>query len=372
MIEQSQERTWREILRLRSDEFYALYSADDMLLTKRVGGALWVVGMVVALLALPLAPPDRSTLGDAGWPLAVALVVCGGIGAFWLLRWPARVSPNALLANAYATIVLVAILMWLSDTPSVYAELLLLATLFVAGVHPPRRVVVYLGAVTLALATPLLYESGGVAGAELIVSVVVWGGVSLAASLIIARMRIQRAGLRLAGDQARNQARVDSLTGLGNRRAFDEALLAASERARRNETPLSVIVADLDSFKSLNDRHGLPIGDRYLREVAEVLGEVSRAPDRCFRWGGDEFVIVADVDRPGALKLGARLGAAVAERCRRPDGEPLRLHIGAAQLGPDGDDPEALLVAASLALKPAQPTAAEGGDQAADDDLAPA
>ncbi len=96
---------------------------------------------------------------------------------------------------------------------------------------------------------------------------------------------------------------MDPLTGLGNRRAFDEALAAATLRSSRTHTDLSVIVADLDSFKAINDAYGLPAGDRCLREVARAIDDAVRQPDSSFRWGGDEFVVVADVDQAGAQGL---------------------------------------------------------------------
>jgi diguanylate cyclase (GGDEF)-like protein len=87
------------------------------------------------------------------------------------------------------------------------------------------------------------------------------------------------------------QSRHDALTGLLNRRAFEERLPVELARASRQEQPLALCLLDLDGFKGVNDRLGHPAGDEVLRGVARVLGE-SRVSDDCFRIGGDEFAIL--------------------------------------------------------------------------------
>ena len=106
------------------------------------------------------------------------------------------------------------------------------------------------------------------------------------------------------------QARVDGLTGLWNRRPCEEELKKEVVRAKRLGDPLAVIVADLDDFKAVNDKHGHPTGDKVLREFAEALKASVREIDVASRWGGEEFVVVL----PGTDEAG---GAHVAERVRR-------------------------------------------------------
>jgi diguanylate cyclase (GGDEF)-like protein len=86
-------------------------------------------------------------------------------------------------------------------------------------------------------------------------------------------------------------SRRDALTGLHNRRAFEERLPTELARAARSERPLALVLFDLDGFKGVNDRLGHPAGDEVLRAVARILDE-SRAADDCFRIGGDEFAIL--------------------------------------------------------------------------------
>lgn len=95
---------------------------------------------------------------------------------------------------------------------------------------------------------------------------------------------------RLYEDAVRT-SRIDSLTGLGNRRALDETLEAELARHQRYGTRLTICLMDLDGFKAINDTHGHQTGDRVLQQVAEQLKTV-RGADSAFRLGGDEFAIV--------------------------------------------------------------------------------
>jgi diguanylate cyclase (GGDEF)-like protein len=111
------------------------------------------------------------------------------------------------------------------------------------------------------------------------------------------------------------QALVDGLTGLANRRACEDALSHEIARAGRLGTPLSVVVADLDDFKAVNDAHGHAAGDDVLREFASVLRRTLRESDVAGRWGGEEFVILLPgTEAEGGVQLAERVRAALAER----------------------------------------------------------
>ncbi|MDB5960040.1 MAG: diguanylate cyclase [Massilia sp.] len=89
-------------------------------------------------------------------------------------------------------------------------------------------------------------------------------------------------------------ARVDSLTGIGNRRMFVEALHQAIERSRRHGAPLALAYLDIDLFKKINDTHGHAVGDEVLKEFAQRLQASVRASDTVARLSGDEFVVIID------------------------------------------------------------------------------
>jgi diguanylate cyclase (GGDEF)-like protein len=103
-----------------------------------------------------------------------------------------------------------------------------------------------------------------------------------------------RAGLRIAGLQRRlmDLSTTDVLTGVGNRRAFDQALIARFEQARRYGSEFSLVLIDVDHFKNINDTRGHPAGDEVLRLVGGVLRERTRSSDLVARYGGVEFAIL--------------------------------------------------------------------------------
>src|SRR5206468_5093915 len=132
---------------------------------------------------------------------------------------------------------------------------------------------------------------------------------SLAAHAVVALENARLHGM------VERQALVDGLTGLANRRAASHALHAEAARAPRLETPLSVVLADLDGFKDVNDAHGHAVGDEALRVFAEVLRETLRESDVAGRWGGEEFLLLLPgADEEGAAQLAERVRSGLAAR----------------------------------------------------------
>jgi diguanylate cyclase (GGDEF)-like protein len=148
-----------------------------------------------------------------------------------------------------------------------------------------------------------------------------------------------------------DRATRDSLTGLTNRRAYHERIERELERARRHGLPLTVVLADIDGFKALNDAFGHRFGDQALCDFADLCQEELRSADLISRVGGEEFAIVLPhVDEPTALVTAERLRRAVRERLRAPDGRPLSASFGIASYPTHGSDPEVLLDHADQAM----------------------
>lgn len=110
------------------------------------------------------------------------------------------------------------------------------------------------------------------------------------------------------------KAHRDPLTSLGNRLAMNAAIRREASRANRHNSPLSILMIDIDHFKSINDTHGHAAGDRVIASVAEVLKNTSREADNAFRYGGEEFVVLLDgTDSAGAHVAAERIRQSVAK-----------------------------------------------------------
>jgi diguanylate cyclase (GGDEF)-like protein len=146
----------------------------------------------------------------------------------------------------------------------------------------------------------------------------------------------------------------DQLTGLLNRRFFDEAVETAYAAAERAGTELSLIVLDLDRFSEVNNQHGHAVGDAVLKRVARAMVSSVRTSDIVARYGGEEFVVIAPAsNRDDAVRLAERIRAAVAADSHRPiDGltVPLTISAGVASRIGDETDGRALFRAADSAL----------------------
>lgn len=150
--------------------------------------------------------------------------------------------------------------------------------------------------------------------------------------------------LKELNDSLQKVSRTDALTGLPNRRAMVEELHSEMARARREGSPMAVLMTDLDHFKAVNDTRGHEAGDKVLQALAQALRGALRAYDVCARWGGDEFlVLLPGTDVSGAQDVGAKLRNAI-EALAIPAGEGQRLglSVGVAVLKPDESADELL------------------------------
>src|SRR5881392_2845042 len=175
------------------------------------------------------------------------------------------------------------------------------------------------------------------------------------ALLVLVALAFARPILNTLGDFRRvaSQAATDSLTGLANRRSFDDELALEWRRAERVGDPLALVLVDLDNFKSINDELGHQAGDAVLRRVAAILDSGARNADLAARYGGEEFALLApETDLLGATKLADRLRADLeAATLQLPDGEELSVtaSFGVAVMG-TLERPEQLIAAADEAL----------------------
>jgi diguanylate cyclase (GGDEF)-like protein len=326
------------------------YRGADLDIVRRITAAAAFLTAFLAALLSPLSLAD-SPAREAAWPILVVLVGGGVLVGLRLLRTE-ELRPNMALAVHYSGLCAVASFVWLSDgSESPYATLFLIWMALAGASHPPRRTFVLIVAASGLALLPLAYDNwSGVFVGDMILRLLIWSALTLMACVWTTQVRMQRANLTEGEEEARRQARADALTGLGNRRAFDERLDREIEHALATGNPLSVVVSDLDGFKQINDSWGHVNGDEVLRTAAAAMRAALRDQDACYRWGGDEFaVLLPGVHQDTAERVAERVAASVVASCTRPDGEPQTLAWGTAELTPEMKASD-LLASADLAL----------------------
>jgi len=164
--------------------------------------------------------------------------------------------------------------------------------------------------------------------------------------------------LKVQSSQLLDAANRDALTGVGNRRRFDSALQELVYQSRQKNTPLSLLIIDVDHFKSYNDFYGHPKGDECLKQIAQALqlGLRQDSIDSLCRYGGEEFaILLPDVDRETAFNVAERLriqieGSRLENRALAKS-PYITVSIGVSTLHPDSPQPvQALVTTADLAL----------------------
>jgi diguanylate cyclase (GGDEF)-like protein/putative nucleotidyltransferase with HDIG domain len=154
--------------------------------------------------------------------------------------------------------------------------------------------------------------------------------------------------------QTKSNALTDSLTGFPNARALHVRFEQEVSRARRNNKPFQVVMLDLDDFKKVNDTFGHKIGDRVLREVANLIQSQLREYDFLARYAGDEFVaLLPDLTVQQVDELRTRIESVVrgfSLRVRAQTRANVGISIGASVFGPDGETLDQLLIAADQAM----------------------
>lgn len=344
--------------------------------------SLYQVAIAFALVVTVVSWITREpgdTIVARGYP-AVGLVLLGLLVALRTVRarlWPLEVTMLAVLA----TVILGRLFWHLHLSGFALDDRLLIlagahywsvgALIVGAFVMLDRRGGVVSGVLVLIASVGMLaaavWRELGVAGtlpADAILYLVrVHGFLALLLVLVTAvaglREQLHRALARV--EALDEQATTDATTGLANRWVAQEALVRARAGSRRTGRPVSVVLMDLDRFKSVNDRFGHAVGDEVLQVVGEQLMEQVREADLVARWGGEEFLLILpNTHRAEAAWLAERCRAAIA--AAEPAGVPMTATFGVAELTPD-EDLDSLLHRADEVLYAAK---AAGRDQVAE------
>lgn len=312
----------------------------------RISGVLWMIAAAVGVLGLYL--PGTETAG-AGWVLGLSAgVFAYGLGsAVGWIPWD-RASMTALAVGMVLTIPIVGLGLYLTGGGISYIQPLLVGSLlYAAFFFPPRWAWPLSIELILCAGTPLLYDPQAIDDSFLPRYLALVAGYLGATWVMVGLKR------RLGAAEAvqRDIANRDPLTGIANRRRFDSLLqreLAARShpagRRGADDSPLALLLLDLDDFKGINDRFGHQAGDAVLRDAAERVQSILRSADTLARIGGDEFAIVA----PGAQGENVRrLAASVAAAVRGQDPDRSApapsASVGWAVFPADGRDFETLM-----------------------------
>ena len=174
---------------------------------------------------------------------------------------------------------------------------------------------------------------------------------------IARKLELERcqAEMTLVNEQLRQLSVTDALTGLRNRRSFEERLAMEFSVARRRKRQLAVLLLDIDNFKRINDQRGHAAGDEVLRQLSMILRSTVRLPDMVARYGGEEFVVLLpESDAKGALGFARRL----MDRMRKEiwDEEPVTISIGVGTLAPELTEGSEMVQRADEALYTAKRT----------------
>src|SRR5579859_7174883 len=163
---------------------------------------------------------------------------------------------------------------------------------------------------------------------------------------LVARVRVHyrvkalQDQLREANNRLETLAVTDGLTGLFNRRYFDDLLLSEIRRTLRYKAPVSLILLDVDHFKHVNDTYGHPMGDHVLRNLGRLLTSKVRTTDVCARFGGEEMaVILPATNITGALDLAERLRVLIAQTPHSLGGSTIHKTASFGVSSFDGSDP---------------------------------
>ena len=244
----------------------------------------WVGSGVLAFLLLPLLPGADSLanlLAGLLLPISVAFAL--------LPRWERHPAWMQALP-CLVPFVMIGLVRGSTESPiAAYSPVVLLPVYWFAlyGTRPELLISVICVGITYAIPSPAL-SSDGYPATEAIAALL-WMAIAGIAGFTLRELVRQR---ELLATRLQHTARTDALTGLPNRRAWDEELAREILHAARTETPLCVALLDLDFFKQFNDLNGHPAGDSHLKEAASLWRERLRSADLVARYGGEEFAVL--------------------------------------------------------------------------------
>ncbi|MCW3010528.1 MAG: diguanylate cyclase [Solirubrobacterales bacterium] len=294
----------------------------------RFVAVLHLAGCGLGLASMLLPQP----VGQDDWKIYVVLAATFLVGAGLLVPRSRDRDPQLLLflSLAASTVLITAGIHASGRMTSVYA-------MFYVGMAPVafsslgrRAALTQVALVALAYGALMLHDPPAGAAERWLVTVGTVLGVGLIVGVMRRRVERLLAELSASAERLAEAACTDPLTGLMNRRGFEERVTHELARMRRGGATSTLVLCDLDRFKDVNDLLGHPAGDAVLRRVADVARDRSRGGDVIARLGGAEFgLLLPATDEAGALEVAERLRRAIARACAA-DGISLTSSAGIA------------------------------------------
>jgi diguanylate cyclase (GGDEF)-like protein len=325
----------------------------------RISGILWMAASLVGIVGTLLPGAQHAGLGWA-IGLSFAVFLYGFASLVGWIPWE-RTSLNTLAIGMVLTVPVVGLALYLTGGALSYIEpLLVLSLLYAAFFFPARWAWPLSIELVLIAGTPLIYDANAIDTAFLSRYLAFVVGYLAATWVMVGlKQRLVEAELR-----QRDFANRDPLTGVGNRRVFDatmkrELKIRSGPRGgrRHDETPLALMILDLDDFKGINDRYGHPVGDAVLREAASRAQGMLRSTDTLARIGGDEFAVIAPgAHGENAKRMAESIRNAVSAHDPLTGGPAPTASIGWAVFPADGEDFETLMQRADQRMMQAKGT----------------
>ena len=319
----------------------------DMHLAARTVSALWAVGLVVTVVTVPMGANAGTDLD--GWAIALAgvtLLLAAMIGAAaWFFDEASRLAWALCPFAAISVIVLVDLA---THDGSVSAQVFFFFPTVYGAALLPRPGAILVTCASMAGELVVVFTQLSVREAVVSSCYVAAALATVAVMLIRSMERQQELVVELA-----RLATIDPLTGLVTRRSFDEAVSTALAQ-RDGDAGTSLVIFDVDRFKSVNDRYGHPGGDKVLVQLSELLVQASRRGDVVCRMGGDEIAMLLP---RCSIEIAMRRAEEIVELVRKQGfevsvGDLIKVSIsaGLAHSPTHGSDHRALYAAADAAL----------------------
>jgi diguanylate cyclase (GGDEF)-like protein len=327
--------------------------APDRSLMARCLAYLFGAGAALALVSLALPDSSDVSAADIFIPQVGYALAAVGVVAILLVNFDRLPLWTFQLTLAAGT-ALISFVIYLSGDPtSAYTMFYVWIALYAFYFFRLSQAFFQVGCVAAAYGVVLHFkETVAVPTARWLITV----GTVLAAGILVAMLKSR---VETLVERLSDSAKTDPLTGMLNRRGFDECFGYELERARRGSGRLALVLLDLDYFKVVNDRFGHAVGDGALERLGGVVMAMKRQIDTAARVGGEEFaMLLPESDVNGAFIFCERLRKRVREAFAEGDfpgngirmERPLTVSLGIASFPVDGTSPPELLAAADQAL----------------------